>query len=169
MYTHDLVLRTVTDADLAEVARMWQFEQGAISLADAQAAIDRMQGNHARNAPGAIYHLCLAVFEKGKDRIIGWCGLDGLAVPGQTVIFYLIDKGYRNRGYATQCAARLLQYAFEEVGLASVHGGCAKGNVASYRVMQKAGMFPHAFEENGDPLFHIDAAAYFAGKNQHAS
>jgi hypothetical protein len=77
LYTDDLLLKTVTGDDINEVARMWEFEKGEISLDEAQNAIVYMQDNHKQNKPGYIYHLCLAVYEKGNNSIIGWCGLDG--------------------------------------------------------------------------------------------
>jgi len=169
LYTDDLALRTVTDKDLDEVARMWNVEQGSISLPEAKKAIRSMQKNHRRNRPGRIHHLCFAVYEKDKARIIGWCGLDGKCSPGKTVIFYLIDEAYRGRGYATQCAKELLKHAFETVGLESVHGGCFKENIASYKVQIKAGMVQNAFEENGDPLFYIDKKIYTSLKSASAN
>jgi len=156
LHTHDLVLRTVTYDDIADVARLWEFEKGAISSEEATKAIENMHDNHRRNRPGHIHHLCFAIYEKTGSEIIGWCGLDGKCSPGETVIFYLIDEAHRGRGYATQCAKALLKHAFETVGLESVHGGCAKENIASYRVMVKAGLVQQGFEENGDPLFHIE-------------
>ena len=113
MYTDDLTLRTVTFADIGEVARTWEPEKGRIFLDEAQKVIDGMQENHKKNVPGRIHHLCLAVFEKGQDKIIGWCGLDGTAA-GTLHIFYIIHADHRNRGYATQCARKLLSYAFDE-------------------------------------------------------
>jgi RimJ/RimL family protein N-acetyltransferase len=164
LYTDDLLLKTVTNEDIEEVARMWKFEKGSISLDEALEAVEYMQNNHRQNCPGYIRHLCFAVFEKDKRSIIGWCGLDGQCTPGETVIFYMIDKDYRRKGYATQCACKLLEHAFETVGLQSVHGGCYKDNIASYKVMEKAGMIQNAFEENGDPLFTIDRNGYYALK-----
>lgn len=159
LHTKDLILRTVNYDDLSEVARMWAFEKGPVSLLDAQKAIDNMRRNHEKNREGSIFHLCLAVFEKGKSAIIGWCGLDGKQAP-KLDIFYLIDTGFRNKGYATQCAERLLSYAFDEMHTAFVNGGCDKNNIASYRVMQKIGMTQNAFEDTGDPLFFIDGQMY---------
>jgi len=154
LYTEDLLLRTVTMGDIREVARMWEFEQGAISMKEARAAIAYMQDDHTKNKGGCIVHLCFAVFEAGGKSIIGWCGLDGKA-EGKLHIFYLIDAGYRNRGYATQCAVRLLTYAFDDAHVPFVNGGCDKDNMASRRVMEKAGMKQIAYEENGDPVFFI--------------
>ena len=157
--TERLVLRTVEVSDIEEVARMWAFEKGSITKEEAQSAIDYMQNNHKKNALGYIYHLCFAVFEKDGSKIIGWCGLDG-TTAGKLYIFYMIDKDYRNKGYATQCAGRLLSYAFDEARVPYVDGGCDKDNVASYKVMQKAGMRENGFEENGDPVFFIDEELY---------
>ena len=157
--TESLVLRTVEASDIEEVARMWAFEKGSISIEEAQDAIDYMQNNHKKNTLGYIYHLCFAVFEKDKHNIIGWCGLDGKTV-GKLHMFYLIDKDYRGKGYATQCANRLLSYAFYEAHVPFVNGGCDKENIASYKVMVKVGMSENGFEENGDPIFYIDEETY---------
>ena len=165
LYTDNLRLKTVTDKDIQEVARMWNFEKGSISLSEAQKAIENMQGNHAQNRKGFIHHLCFAVYEKDKDSIIGWCGLDGKCSSGKVAIFYLIDKEYRNKGYATQCADKMLEYAFETAEIDSVYGGCYKDNIASYRVQVKAKMILYKTEEDsGDPLFYIDKDIYFKVK-----
>ena len=156
LHTEGLLLRTVTMEDMEEVARMWEFEKGSVSKEEAQGAIAYMQNNHKQNHPGHIHHVCLAVFEKGGESIIGWCGLDGQCNPGQIEIFYMIDKEHRNKGYATQCAKKLIEYAFEDAGIERIHGGCFKDNIPSFRVMIKAGMIQCAARENGDPLFYLD-------------
>lgn len=93
--------------------------------------------------------------------IIGWCGLDGKS-GDKLHIYYSIDASYRNRGFATQCAERLLSYAFDEANVEFVNGGCDRNNMASYKVMKKIGMIQNGFEENGAPLFFIDANVYHA-------
>ena len=158
LHTQDLVLRTPLEADLAEVRRMWRM--GApVSEEDARQALEKMARNLQRNRPGRIHHLCLAVFKSGSDEIIGWCGLDGTS-GDKLHIFYMIAEEHRRRGYATQCAARLLTHAFEEAQVPFVNGGCDKENTASFRVMEKCGMLQNAFEDNGDPLFYMDADIY---------
>ena len=163
LFTNDLLLKTVNNYDINEVARMWNFEKGSISLQEAQKAIDYMQNNHKKNHTGYIYHLCFAILEKGKNNIIGWCGLDGKPDPEnpeRMEIFYLIDKNYRNKGYATQCALKLLEYAFEVVKIEKVFGGCDKNNMASYKVLSKSGMVNYKIRENDDPHFFIDINIY---------
>ena len=156
LLTKDLRLRTPTSDDLDEIVRMWNYPAG-VTYEEASEILKGMQDNLKKNKPGAIYHLCLGVYEKSKtDRIIGWCGLDGIAAPGQTVLFYIIDEKYRKRGYATQCAIALLRYAFEDMDYDRIQSGCAADNMASYRVMKKAGMRLISRTKHGGYGFAID-------------
>lgn len=165
LFSNDLILRTVTVDDIEEIARMWQYPQET-TIENAYGALEYMESTHSKNQPKAICHLCLAVFRKDEPKkIIGWCGLDGEAELGKTVLFYMIDEKFRNRGYATQCAAELLRYAFEDMEYDILYGGCAKDNRESYRVMQKIGMNQSAFYENGDFILSIDKESFFCSKN----
>lgn len=160
LLTKDLILRTVTKSDIKEIARMWEYPK-KITLFKAYRALNNMEANHTKNRKKSICHLCLGVFQKDQPNvIIGWCGLDGKAEAGKTVLFYIIDEKYRNKGYATQCAVKLINYAFEEMEYDIIYGGCAKNNMQSYRVMQKAGMIHNAFYENGDYIFSIDRQSF---------
>lgn len=160
LLTKDLILRTVTKNDIKEIARMWEYPK-KITLVKAYKALNNMEANHTKNRKKSICHLCLGVFQKDQPNvIIGWCGLDGKAEAGKTVLFYIIDEKYRNKGYATQCAVKLINYAFEEMEYDIIYGGCAKNNMQSYRVMQKAGMIHNAFYENGDYIFSIDRQSF---------
>ena len=49
--TAHLALRTVTEADLPEVQRMWDFEKGKVPLEEAKQAIANMKGNHGKTGP----------------------------------------------------------------------------------------------------------------------
>ena len=161
--TNDLILRPVDDNDIDEVARMWEWQNGAISAYEAREAIRYMQDNHKKNKQGYIYHLCLAVFEKGCNKIIGWVGLDGKnpTEKREIVLFYSIETAYQKRGYATQCVSKLFEYAFETAELQHIYGGCDKENVASRQVMEKSGMLLYEFDkESGGPHFYIDKEIY---------
>ena len=123
--------------------------------------MENMEKNRMNNQPKAIKHLCFGVFRKqAPEQIIGWCGLDGKAEQGKTVLFYMIDENYRNHGYATQCAKELLRYAFQDMDYDAIYGGCAKDNAESYRVMQKSGMVQTSLYENGDYIFSMDKTSF---------
>ncbi len=42
LLTDDLILRTVTRADIDEIARMWNFFQGGVSVEEAHGALEYM-------------------------------------------------------------------------------------------------------------------------------
>ena len=156
--TASLVLRTVTEDDLPEIARTWPAERHPVPEGEARAAIARMCRNYGENAAGSLVHLCLAVCGAEDPRtILGWCGLDGRRSHTEPEIFILLEEDARGKGYGTQCVKELLRIAVEEYFLPGVHGGCAKDNIASRRAMEKGGMRQYGTEENGDPLFRFPA------------
>ena len=156
--TDRLILHFATEDDLAEVARTWPSDRRPVSEEEARAAISYMRGNYAKNTRGCIFHLCLAVCsEEDPQTIMGWCGLDGSKSHQEPELFVLLDEEYQNKGYGTQCVKELLRIAAEDFSLQSVHGGCAGGNIASRRAMEKGGMEQYSTEENGDPLFRFCA------------
>ena len=156
--TEQLILRAVTEDDMAEVARTWPAKHRPISEGEARAAIARMRRGHAMNTMGCIHHLCLAVCGAEDSRtIMGWCGLDGRRSHAEPEIFILLDEEYRGKGYGTECVRELLRIAAQDFSLQSVHGGCAKDNIASQRAMEKGGMARYGTEENGDPLYRFHA------------
>jgi len=53
---------------------------------------------------------------------------------------YMIDPAHSGRGYASAITRALLDIAFGDLGLRRVTAECFADNVASWRVMQKAGM-----------------------------
>ena len=153
-----LILRRVTEEDLAEVARTWPSDHRPIPLEEAKGVIAFMRENDEKNVRGSICHLCLAVCRADDPGVImGWCGLDGSRNPAEPEIFILLDEPYRGKGYGTLCVRELLRLAAEDYALSGVHGGCAKENVASARAMEKGGMTQYGTEDNGDPLFRFSA------------
>lgn len=152
--TDALVLRTVTEADLPEIVRMWNFFQGGVSLEETIDALNYMTQNHTRNASGSFYHLCLAVCRKEHPgQILGWCGLDGKQQPARPDIYVLLHEDHRGKGYGMQCAKALLAYAFDRLHLPAVHGGCDKENFAYARMMEKAGMRRYSSEKTATRCF----------------
>ena len=165
LLTNALILRTLTEKDIKEIARMWKYPD-EISLEDALEVLKKMQYRHSKNRVKAIHHLCLGVFRKeAPDQLIGWCGLDGRNSPEETVLFYIIAEEFRCKGYATQCAVELFRYAFEDMEYDILYSGCAKENRASFRVMEKAGMCHNIVYEDGGLGFYIDRKMFLESKN----
>lgn len=161
--TVNLTLRTVIYDDIDEVMRMWNFEKGELSHTDAKKAIDNMINNHNRNKIGRLYHLCFAIYED-NNKIIGWCGLDGIqcydAEEKIIHIFYLIDRDYRRKGYAVQCAEKLLEYGFLMMKVDKINGSCIADNIGSKKVLEKIGMKHKTIAEDGAFQYYLTRSEY---------
>lgn len=55
-------------------------------------------------------------------------------------IGYVISKDYWGKGLTTEVAKKLVKFGFEEMDLVRVQARCDVENIASARVMEKAGM-----------------------------
>jgi RimJ/RimL family protein N-acetyltransferase len=60
--------------------------------------------------------------------------------PRTYEIGWVIHPDYQRRGYASEAAAALLRYGFEEMALHRIIATCQPENPASYGVMEKIGM-----------------------------
>ena len=83
----------------------------------------------------------MAVELKASRELIGGAGLrresQESAVAG---LGWAIHPGFQRQGYASEAAARLIQFGFEKLGLALIYAICDARNEPSFRVMEKCGM-----------------------------
>lgn len=82
----------------------------------------------------------LAVIERISGNYIGWCGLKYHPEEDVHDIGFRFFKKYWNQGFATETAARCLEYGFNELRLSRIVGHAMKENVGSIRVLEKIGM-----------------------------
>ncbi len=155
--TNRLILRTVTMEDAEVVAPSWNLDGPPLTREEAQKQVARMMENHAKNAPGKIYHLCLGIILKETGEIIGWCGLDHREPQWPNpALFYLIRRECWGQGYATEAARALIEYAFRVLGIAVIDSACFADNLASKRVMEKIGMRYLGLNAEGGHAFTIE-------------
>jgi [ribosomal protein S5]-alanine N-acetyltransferase len=83
----------------------------------------------------------LAAVLRASNLLIGGCSLKRNAeTPAEAGIGYAINPEYQRNGYATEIATALIQFAFEQLMVTRVYAQCDTRNIASRRVMEKAGM-----------------------------
>jgi [ribosomal protein S5]-alanine N-acetyltransferase len=84
----------------------------------------------------------LFAVRKEDKSLIGFIGFKNgkLQKSGSIEVYYSINKKYWNNGYGTEALKRLITFGFEILGLHRIFSGCDIENVASKRVMEKAGM-----------------------------
>lgn len=59
---------------------------------------------------------------------------------GQGELGYVLHPDCHGKGFATEITVELLRMGFEDVGMHRIYGRCDGRNIASARVMEKAGM-----------------------------
>jgi len=86
------------------------------------------------------YSLDRAIVTGGDESVIGLCGLVVDRDRDEAEAWYLIDPDYWGKGLGTEAMARLIAIGFDDCGLHRIWGCCVPANIASARVMEKAGM-----------------------------
>jgi RimJ/RimL family protein N-acetyltransferase len=171
------VLRRFTDADLDSIVEL-DSDPAVKRYIDNGAAVDRQElaemlewwlGWYKRSERYGFW----AAMEKSTGRFVGWFHLR----PGENAGADEPELGYRlrreawGRGYATEGSRALIDKAFTELGVDRVYASTMAVNVASRRVMEKAGMrFVRTFhadwpvripgDEDGDVEYAIDRAQW---------
>ncbi len=102
----------------------------------------------ARETPRRVYDLAVVPREGG--RLIGRCGMRITDVEQREgTVWYILHRSEWGRGYITEAAEALLDFAFGPLGLHRMFGDCDPRNPGSFRVMEKLGMRREAhFREN---------------------
>ena len=96
-----------------------------------------------------------ALIEKCSKRFVGWCGLWRLKETGETEIGYAVAREFWGKGFATEAAAKFLDYAFEQLQPERIVAVAEPENTASRRVMEKLGMrYDYSGEFYGRELVH---------------
>jgi RimJ/RimL family protein N-acetyltransferase len=83
-----------------------------------------------------------AAVEKSSGRFVGWFHLRPAAVspPGEVELGYRLRRSAWGKGYASEGSRALIDKAFAELDVQRVFATTMVVNVASHRVMEKAGL-----------------------------
>ena len=94
------------------------------------------QADEFNTGEGATFAITL----RETNELIGAIGLIIQSNHRRAEMGYWLGLPYWNKGYMTEAAHIVLQYAFEKLNLNRVYSSHFSRNPASGRVMQKAGM-----------------------------
>ena len=75
-----------------------------------------------------------------EGRHIGEVSIYSTDTPGEGELGWVIHRDFWNRGYTTESACAVMDYAVNTLGLKRIIACCDSENSASYRVMEKLGM-----------------------------
>lgn len=111
----------------------------------------------------------LAIVEKGSRDYIGFCGLNEHPSGEGAEVYYVFHPDVWGKGYATEAAERLFDYAFSILELPRVDTFLLPGNEASLAVanklgMQDLGLTEHREYEQPVHRFRLTYNEHFSGK-----
>lgn len=90
--------------------------------------------------------ISLAVVRRDTGALIGTSNLTWTSsLHSQGELGYVLHPDQHGQGFATEVTVALLRLGFEGAGLHRVYGRCDGRNIASARVMEKAGMRREAY------------------------
>ncbi len=151
--TERLVLRPVTVHDhtalLAHwtdpVVRRFLFDDEVLPPDEVLAVIAESESTFADGGYGiwAVQAAGeLAAGEQAAGELAGTAGLRPLEDLGIELVYSLSPPAWR-KGYATEAAGAVLDYAFGPLGLPEVLAEIDQGNAASVAVIERLGMVPY--------------------------
>lgn len=85
-------------------------------------------------------HAMWAVDAKDTGMFVGQCGVQPIGAGPEVELAYHFNRASWSRGYATEAVIAVLAHALGPVGLERVIAVVVPENVASWRVIEKAGM-----------------------------
>ena len=141
--TERLILRTYEEKDLPEYHKIMSDRQNMYYMDDIMTDTLEESRESLKNA--------IDITESGKarflavtlnDKLIGSCGYD---LKAETPVGKIVHMGwfimpeYQNKGYITEAAKKVLEYAFTCDNCVRVETGCYTENLPTQRVMAKVG------------------------------
>ena len=142
--TERLVLRPLTTGDHAVLLAHWTAADVREFLFDGEilssATISQVIDDSERDFAVVGYGLWL-VFERETSGLAGTVGLRPLEDLGIEILYSLAAQA-RGKGYATEAAGAVLDYALGVLGLPEVLAEIDAGNQASAAVVARLGMRP---------------------------
>ncbi|RMH22738.1 MAG: N-acetyltransferase [Acidobacteria bacterium] len=142
--TERLILRPFTLADATDVQRLAGDAAIAATTLSvphpyekemAEAWIDTHAEEHAAGT-GYVFAITL----RDGGALVGAIGLKREADHERAEIGYWIGRPYWRRGYASEAARAVLDFAFEMLGCQRLYGRCFAGNLPSRRVLEGLGL-----------------------------
>ncbi|MCM3904905.1 MAG: GNAT family N-acetyltransferase [Pyrinomonadaceae bacterium] len=81
-----------------------------------------------------------AVLPRDEESLIGFCGFWFLHEPPTLELLYGMSPSHWHKGLATEAARAMINYGFKGLALQRVAASTDAANLASFRVMERAGM-----------------------------
>ena len=81
-----------------------------------------------------------AVLPREEESLIGFCGFWFFHEPPKLELLYGISPAHWHKGLATEAARAMMNYGFRELSFQRIEASTDAANMASSKVMERAGM-----------------------------
>lgn len=163
--TYRLHLRDIIRDDLEPMIALWtddgvKQEMGSWGPQTKEEVLPWIEGAvNANEATPRFAHIS-AIVERNTGVVIGFIGLgrpsEGKEHWGELDFGYAIRPEFRGRGFGIEALRATIAFCFEELRAGSFFGETRADNLASARVMQKAGMRAVGLSPDGQTVFRIE-------------
>lgn len=159
--TERLILRRQVREDTPTLVALWT-DDGVTRFMGGPRDPDKLQEIFQATAadPFADAYDLWPVVEKDSGHVVGHCGVLDKEVEGRQAfeLVYVFARDVWGRGYATEMASSLRDFAFERLSLSKLIALIEPENKASARVAEKVGMrFVKEVVRPGNELRHCYA------------
>lgn len=114
---------------------------GEVWPSDVQEAMEGLYKEALKNPIDQIWYTSWQIILKSENKAIGSaCFMRAPDEKGVVEIGYGINEAYQNRGYMTEAAAAICDWALKQEKVKTVTAETEKDNAASHKVLQKIGM-----------------------------
>ena len=127
-------------------AMRWVGDGRPLTEADARRWLTVTHDNYVRRGYGMF---ALEERQRAGD-VIGFCGLVHPGGQAEAEVKYALRRTHWGQGLATEAVRGLLAYGAARHGLVTIIATVAPDNVASLRVLAKAGLTPERLRTNDD-------------------
>lgn len=141
--TERLLLRPLKKSDADPLARIWSDPNVTRYMGGSRDFNEVCETFEAdANSSSQTDFDLWPVVEKASGQVVGHCGLIDKEVEGEGEfeLVYVFDTSVWGKGYATEAASAVRDYAFEQLGLQRIIALIDPENIASERVASKVGM-----------------------------
>lgn len=134
--TERLIIYPLTDEEMREVI-------GRETDEVLKTAYSEMLEGCLRNPDQRIwYALWELQLNDGSKKTVGSLSFKGLDEKGMVEIGYGMDPAYEGKGLMTEAVSAVVRWASEQPGVSSIEAETEPDNIASQRVLEKAGFVP---------------------------
>ena len=106
------------------------------SIEDSRAFLELVLGKDERGEDPADW----GIVYKGDRRFVGACAILINAEHARAELGYALSREYWGRGLVPEAVRAMIAFGFEKMDLNRIEARCMVENIASARVMEKAGM-----------------------------